>query len=51
MEVQLHIPNGESKKIGLKIHRGKTKFTTNFVATQKIEIEAKEIEKEEQYKY
>ena len=29
MEIQLDILNQESKKIGLKIHRGKTKFMTN----------------------
>ena len=33
MEVQLNILNEESKKVGLKIHRGKTKFMTNFVTT------------------
>ena len=51
MEVQLNILNEESKKVGLKIHSGKTKFIKNFVATQLIEIEDKEIEKVEQYKY
>ena len=51
MEVQLNILNEESKKVGLKIHRGKTKFMTNFATTQKIEIEGIEIEKVEQYKY
>ena len=51
MEVQLNILNEESNKVGLKIHRGQTKFMTNFVTTQKIEIEGIEIEKVEQYKY
>ena len=51
MEVQLNILNEESKRVGLKIHRGKTKFMTNFATTQKIEIEGIEIEKVEQYKY
>ena len=41
----------KAKKVGLKIHRGKTKFMTNFVTTQKIEIEGIEIEKVEHYKY
>ena len=51
MEVQLNILNEESKKVGLKIHRGKTKFMTNFVTTQAIKIEGIEIEKVEHYKY
>ena len=51
MEVQLNILNEESKKVGLRIHRGKTKFMTNSVTTQNIEIEGIEIEKVEQYKY
>ena len=51
MEQQLNILNKQSKRVGLKIHRGKTKFMKNFATTQKIEIEAIEIEKVEQYKY
>ena len=51
MEQQLNILNDQSKKVGLKIHRGKTKSMTNFATTQKIEIEGIEIEKVEQYKY
>ena len=51
MEVQLNIIIEKSKKVGLKVHRDKTKFMTNFVTTQKIETECKEIEKVEQYKY
>ena len=51
MDVQLNILNEESKRVGLKIHRGKTKCMTNFATTQKIEIEGIEIEKVEQYKY
>ena len=43
MEVQPPILNKESKKVGLKIHIGKIKFMANFVTTQKIEIEGKEI--------
>ena len=43
MEVQLNILNEESKKVGLKIYRGKTKFMTNFVTTQNIETEGKEM--------
>ena len=38
MEVQLNSLNKESKKIGLKIHEGKTKFMTNFQTNKSIEI-------------
>ena len=51
MEQQPNILNEQSKSVRLKIHRGKTKFMTNFATTQKIEIEGIEIEKVEQYKY
>ena len=34
MEQQLNILNEKSKRVGLKIHRGKTKFMTNFATTQ-----------------
>ena len=45
MEIQLNILNQESKKVGLKIHRGKTKFMTNYETSEKIEIDNIEIEK------
>ena len=51
MEIQLNILNQESKKIGLKIHRGKTKFMTNYETSQSIKIEGIDIEKVDQYKY
>ena len=51
MEQQLNILNEQSKRVGLKIHRGKTKFMTNFAKTQKIEIDGIEIEKAEHYEY
>ena len=51
MEIQLNILNQESRKIGLKIHRGKTKFMTNYETAQKIEVEGIEIEKVDHYKY
>jgi hypothetical protein len=50
-ETQLNIINEESRKIGLAIHRGKTKFITNFSTDEKIFIEGIEIEKVESYKY
>merc|ERR1712228_745443 len=34
LEIQLNILNEESKKVGLKIHRGKTKFMTNQETSQ-----------------
>ena len=39
------------KKIGLKIHRGKTKYMTNFNTNKKIIVENTEIEKVEEYRY
>ena len=47
MEEQLNMINDESKKIGLKIHRGKTKYMTNFNTNKKIILENTEIEKVE----
>ena len=41
----------ESEKIGLKIHREKTKFITNYVTSEKIEIENIAIKKLEENKY
>ena len=51
MELQLNDLNRESKRIGLKIHKGKTKFMTNFQTSDTIKIENEEIEKVNQYKY
>ena len=51
MERQLNMINDESKKIGLKIHRGKTKYMTNFNTNKKILVENTEIEKVDEYKY
>ena len=45
MEVQLNSLNKESKKIGLKIHKGKTKFMTNFQTNESIVVENDEIKK------
>ena len=44
MEVQLNSLNKESKKIGL-IHKGKTKFMTNFQTNESIVVENDELEK------
>ena len=51
MEEHLNMINDESKKIGLKIHRGKIKYMTNFNTNKKIIVENTEIEKVEEYRY
>ena len=51
MEHQLITVNEESLKIGLKIHKGKTKFMTNIDTTGSIQINGTEIEKVTNYKY
>ena len=51
MERQLITVNEESLKIGLKIHKGKTKFMTNIDTTDNIQINRTEIEKVTKYKY
>ena len=43
--------NTESKKCGLKIHQGKTKFMTNFETDEEMKIEKVKLEKVESYKY
>ena len=44
MEEQLNSLNTESKKIGLKMHKGKTKYMTDFKTSESIEIENEQIE-------
>ena len=51
MEHQLITVNEESLKIGLKTHKGKTKFMTNIDTTDNIQINGTEIEKVTNYKY
>ena len=51
MEHQLIMVNEESLKIGLKIHKRKTKFMTNIDTTDNIQINGTEIEKVTNYKY
>ena len=51
MEDVLNDLNEESGKIGLKMHKGKTKFMTNFQTTEPIEIDKDPIEKVEFYTY
>ena len=45
MEEHLNKLNTESKKCGLKIHKGKTKFITNFEIDEEIIIENKKTRK------
>ena len=49
MEYQFNSANEESSKIGLKMHKGKTKFMTSIDTT--IQIDGTEIEKATNYKY
>ena len=51
MEHQLNTVNEESLKIGLKIHKGKTKFMTNIDTTDNIQIDETETEKVTTYRY
>ena len=43
-EMEEHL-NTESKKCGLKIHKGKTKFMANFETDEEIKIENEKLEK------
>ena len=51
MELQLNTVNEESLKIGLKIHKVKTKFMTNIDTTDNIQINGTGVEKVTNYKY
>ncbi|GFS07190.1 endonuclease-reverse transcriptase [Elysia marginata] len=51
MEEQLNTLNKISKEVGLKMHKGKTKYMTNFQTTKKIQIENKEMKRVQSYKY
>ena len=51
MEHQLIKVNEETLKIGLKIHKGKTKFMTNIDTTDNIKVIGTEIVKVTNYKY
>ncbi|PIK41247.1 hypothetical protein BSL78_21886 [Apostichopus japonicus] len=44
MEVHLNNLNIESKKIGLKIHKGKTKYMTSYQSDETIMVEKEEID-------
>ena len=42
METRLNDLNKESKKGGLKVHKGKTKYMTNFKTDKTIKVEDQE---------
>ena len=51
MESQMNTLNNISKTVGLKMHKGKTKFMINYPNQDSLCIENEEIEKVEHYKY
>ena len=51
LESHLNTLNSESMKIGLKMHKGKTKYMTNYSSQGSIKIEENEIEEVPEYKY
>ena len=51
IESQMNTLNNISKTVGLKMHKGKTKFMVNYPNQDSLCIENEEIEKVEHYKY
>ena len=51
MENHLNNLNSESLKVGLKIHKGKTKYMTNHADSEDILIDQQKIEKVTEFKY
>ena len=51
MEKHLNNLNPESLKVGLKIHKGKTKYMTNHADSKDIQIDQQKIEKVTEFKY
>ncbi|GFO07114.1 endonuclease-reverse transcriptase [Plakobranchus ocellatus] len=51
MEEHLERLNSESKKVGLKIHKGKTKYMTNYITERPIVIDNANIELVTKYTY
>ena len=51
MEKHLNNLNSESLKVGLKIHKGKTKYMTNHADNKDILIDQQKIEKVTEFKY
>ena len=51
MEKHMNNLNSESMKVGLKIHKGKTKYVTNYADSEDILIGQQKIEKVTEFKY
>ena len=51
MEKHMNNLNSESMKVGLKIHKGKTKYMTNYADSEDILIGQQNIEKVTEFKY
>ena len=51
MEKHLNSLNSESLKVGLKIHKGKTKYMTNHGDSEDLLIDQQKIEKVTEFKY
>ena len=51
LESHLNTLSSESNKIGLKIHKGKTKYMTNYDDPGEIKIDDNIIEEVSEYKY
>ena len=51
MEKHLNSLNSESLEVGLKIHKGKTKYMTNHADSEDILIDQQKIEKVTEFKY
>ena len=51
MEKHMNNLNSESMKVGLKIHKGKTKYMTNDADSEDILIGQQKIEKVTEFKY
>ena len=51
MEKHMNNLNSESLKVGLKIHKGKTKYMTNYADSEDILIGQQKIEKVTEFKY
>ena len=51
MEKHMNNLNSESMKVGLKIHKGKTKYMTNHADSEDILIDQQKIEKVTEFKY
>ena len=51
LESHFNTLSNESMKIGLRIHKGKTKYMTNYDCPGDIQIEGNTIEEVSEYKY